>query len=157
MLTPAQFTAMTIRTTKPVRRGPHDAMSHRVSRVDAIDPIPHAGRTPALAPGPRPLAIGAFGVNAFSARARGRPRRRAARRGRRRGALRRADGAARFTVDGEAFDAPQGTLVVVPAPSHREATATEPGTTVLAVGGVPGEPFSVSAWEKRELAAARKD
>ena len=58
-------------------------------------------------------------------------------------------GAARFTVDGEAFDAPAGTLVHVTPPSHREARALEPGTTVLVVGGTPGRAFTVSAWEER--------
>ena len=58
-------------------------------------------------------------------------------------------GAARFTVDGETFDAPPGTLVFVTPPSRREAYATEPDTTVFAVGGVPGRAFEVSDWEKR--------
>ena len=58
-------------------------------------------------------------------------------------------GAARFTVDGEAFDAAQGTLVFVTPPSHRTAVATEPGTTVLAVGAEPGKAFTVSEWERR--------
>jgi mannose-6-phosphate isomerase-like protein (cupin superfamily) len=63
-------------------------------------------------------------------------------------------GAARFTVDDETFDAPQGTLVLVTPPSRREATATEAGTTVLAVGGVPGRAFEVSDWETRWLSEA---
>ena len=58
-------------------------------------------------------------------------------------------GAARFTVDGDAFDAPAGTLVLVTPPSHREARALEPGTTVLVVGGTPGRAFAVSEWEER--------
>ena len=58
-------------------------------------------------------------------------------------------GAARFTVDGETFDAPQGTLVFVTPPSRRVATAIEPGTTVLAVGAEPGKAFAVSEWERR--------
>ena len=58
-------------------------------------------------------------------------------------------GAARFTVDGEAFDAPQGTLVFVTPPSHREAIASEAGTTVLAIGAAPGQTFEVSEWETR--------
>ena len=58
-------------------------------------------------------------------------------------------GAARFTVDGETFDASQGTLVFVTPPSHREATAIEPATTILAVGAEPGTAFAVSDWERR--------
>ena len=60
-------------------------------------------------------------------------------------------GAARFTIDGETVDAPQGTLVLVTPPSHREAHATWPNTTILAVGAVPGRAFTVSDWEKRWL------
>jgi hypothetical protein len=60
--------------------------------------------------------------------------------------------AARFTVDGETFDAPQGTLVLVTPPSHRVAHALEPGTTILAVGARPGQAFEVSPWEERWLA-----
>jgi hypothetical protein len=60
-------------------------------------------------------------------------------------------GAARFTVDGEAIDAPAGTLVLVTPPSFREAHATEAGTAVLAVGAVPGRAFAVSDWEREGL------
>lgn len=63
-------------------------------------------------------------------------------------------GAARFVVDGEPLDAPAGTLVHVTPPSHREARATVPGTAVLVVGAVPGQPFAVSEWEERWLARA---
>jgi hypothetical protein len=47
-------------------------------------------------------------------------------------------GATRFTLDGESFDAPAGTLISVPDPQvHRHGVATEPGTEVLAFGGDP--------------------
>ena len=59
-------------------------------------------------------------------------------------------GTATFTVDGETFDAPQGTLVLVTPPSRRVAHAAEANTTVLAVGG-PGDGFQVSEWETRWL------
>lgn len=56
-------------------------------------------------------------------------------------------GHATFTVDGEEFDAPAGTLVYLDEPSQqRGAVARETGTTVLAIGGVPGT-HEVSAWE----------
>jgi hypothetical protein len=56
-------------------------------------------------------------------------------------------GRATFTVDGETVDAPAGTLVYLDDPKQeRRAIATEPGTTVLAIGGVPGR-HEVSAWE----------
>ncbi len=57
-------------------------------------------------------------------------------------------GRARFTVAGEELDAPAGTLVFVRDPAaRRHAVAEEAGTTVLVVGGVRGEAFSVSPWE----------
>jgi hypothetical protein len=57
-----------------------------------------------------------------------------------------ARGRATFTIDGESFDAPEGTYVFVPEPSsHRHAVAAEAGTTVLSFGGPPT--FAPSAWE----------
>jgi quercetin dioxygenase-like cupin family protein len=56
-------------------------------------------------------------------------------------------GHATFTVDGEEVDAPAGTLVYLDDPKQRrQAVAKEAGTTVLAIGGVPGT-HQVSAWE----------
>jgi tetratricopeptide (TPR) repeat protein len=56
-------------------------------------------------------------------------------------------GHALFTVDGEEVDAPAGTLVFLDDPQQRRAArAKEPGTTVLAIGGVPGT-HEVSSWE----------
>ena len=61
-----------------------------------------------------------------------------------------ARGHARFTVAGEEVDAPTGTFVFVADPQAvRSARALEAGTTVLAVGGKPGEAYRVSAWEKK--------
>ena len=57
-------------------------------------------------------------------------------------------GHARFTLDGEEVDAPAGTLVYLRDPTvRRAAVAQEAGTTVLALGGKPGEPYEVSGWE----------
>jgi mannose-6-phosphate isomerase-like protein (cupin superfamily) len=57
-------------------------------------------------------------------------------------------GRATFTLDGEEHDAPAGTIVHLADPSvRRQARAEDPGTTVLAVGGKPGEAYSPSAWE----------
>ena len=56
-------------------------------------------------------------------------------------------GHATFTLDGEEIDAPQGTVVFIRDPKvRRSAVAVEPGTTVLAIGGVPGV-HTPSAWE----------
>ena len=64
-------------------------------------------------------------------------------------------GRATFTVDGEKIDAPAGTVVFVRDPAaKRKAVADEDGTTVLAVGGRPGEAFTPSAWERSAPALA---
>ena len=58
------------------------------------------------------------------------------------------EGAARFTVDGEERDAPAGTAVFVADPeTKRAAIATADGTTVISVGGKPGEAYEPRAWE----------
>jgi hypothetical protein len=61
-----------------------------------------------------------------------------------------ATGRAAISVAGETVDAPAGTFVYVPDPAAlRGATALEPGTTLLAVGGEPGKAFEISEWERR--------
>jgi hypothetical protein len=67
-----------------------------------------------------------------------------------------ARGHATFTVDGEDVDAPEGTFVYVSDPaSRRSAVAHVDGTTVLCVGGTPGEAFTVSSWEAKYPVPAR--
>ncbi len=56
-------------------------------------------------------------------------------------------GHATFTLDGAELEAPQGTVVFIRDPTvRRHAVAVEPGTTVLAIGGVPGV-HAPSSWE----------
>ena len=66
-------------------------------------------------------------------------------------------GSARFTLDGESFDAPAGTYVRVTDPKvHRHAVALEPGTTILSFGGP--RTFTPSAWEwSFKAVALRRD
>jgi tetratricopeptide (TPR) repeat protein len=57
-------------------------------------------------------------------------------------------GRARFTVDGNEHELAAGQLVFVSDPQlRRGAIALEEETVVLALGGKPGEPHVVSAWE----------
>jgi quercetin dioxygenase-like cupin family protein len=56
-------------------------------------------------------------------------------------------GRARFELDGESVDAPAGTFVFVEPGVRRTAFAEEPGTTLLAIGGVPGEAYEPTGWE----------
>jgi hypothetical protein len=58
-------------------------------------------------------------------------------------------GHARFTVADEEIDAPEGTLVFISDPALvREAIASAPGTTVLAIGAARGVAFEPSDWEQ---------
>jgi hypothetical protein len=56
-------------------------------------------------------------------------------------------GRARFELDGEQLDAPAGTFVFVPPSVRRTAFAEEPGTTIVAVGGVPGKVYEPIGWD----------
>jgi tetratricopeptide (TPR) repeat protein len=120
---------------------------YTIVRIPEIEPISVAGVQ--WKPLRRTLGIDAFGINAYSATAVG-------------------DhvveehteetlghqeayvvivGHATFSLDGEEADAPQGTVVFIRDPKvRRSAVAVEPGTTVLAIGGVPGV-HTPSAWE----------
>jgi tetratricopeptide (TPR) repeat protein len=60
-----------------------------------------------------------------------------------------SSGHAAFTVNGNEIDAPAGTFVFVrDQAAKRKATALEPGTTIVIVGGKPGEAFTPSPWER---------
>lgn len=62
-------------------------------------------------------------------------------------------GKATFIVDGAKAELGAGGLVHVPDPaSRRSATAAEPNTTVLVVGGTPGEVNRPGGWEANVLA-----
>jgi tetratricopeptide (TPR) repeat protein len=57
-------------------------------------------------------------------------------------------GRAVFSVGGDEVDAPAGTIVLVRDPTvTRGAVAREAGTTVVSVGGKPGEAYRPRAWE----------
>jgi quercetin dioxygenase-like cupin family protein len=58
-----------------------------------------------------------------------------------------AAGHATFTLGDEEVDAPSGTFVFAAPGTNRGAHATEPGTTILALGAKPGVPHEVSKWE----------
>ncbi len=56
-------------------------------------------------------------------------------------------GSATFELDGERLEAPTGTFVYVRPGVRRTAFADEPGTTIVAVGGVPGQAYEPDGWE----------
>lgn len=64
------------------------------------------------------------------------------------------NGAATFEIDGEAVEAPAGSLVLVQPAAKRKALAKDDGTTILVVGGTPGEAFVPAPAEAGEAFAA---
>jgi tetratricopeptide (TPR) repeat protein len=120
---------------------------YRVVHLDEIDEISD-GREP-LRPVRHHLGITAFGINAWTAREVGDR------------IINEHDeeddeneelyfvaqGRAVFELDGERREAPAGTFVFVPPAVKRTAFAEEPGTTILALGGIPGKPYEPDGWE----------
>jgi len=56
-------------------------------------------------------------------------------------------GRATFELEGERVDAPAGTMVFARPGVRRTAFAEEPGTTIVAIGGRPGEAYEPSGFE----------
>jgi len=119
----------------------------RHTHIDDLERIPYEFGV--YRPIRRALGVSAFGVNAYSADAAGElvlePHDEA--RTNHEELYLVLSGRAEFKVGSETLDAPTGTLVLVAPGEHREATAHEPGTTVLAIGGVEGAAGKVSPWE----------
>jgi len=117
-------------------------------RLDEIDGVPVLG-TLVWKPIRRPLGITAFGINAYTAANAGDEvvEDHSEKTNGHEEIYVVVSGHAVFTVDGGEVDAPAGTLVYLDDPlERRSAVAREPGTTVLAVGGVPGK-HEPTPWE----------
>lgn len=56
-------------------------------------------------------------------------------------------GTAVFELDGEAQELTEGTFLSVPSAVKRSAVAKEAGTTVVSVGGAPGQAYDPVGWE----------
>src|ERR687886_148644 len=56
-------------------------------------------------------------------------------------------GRATFELDGKRVDAPAGTFVYARPGVKRTAYAEEPETTILAIGGAPGQAYEPDGWE----------
>jgi hypothetical protein len=120
--------------------------NYEVAQLDEIDEIDD-GREP-FRPVRHHFGISSFGVNAWTARDAG---------DRIINDHDEADGdeelyvvvsgRARFEIDGEQVDAPAGSFVFVRPAARRTAFAEEPGTTILAIGGTPGQPYEAGGWE----------
>jgi tetratricopeptide (TPR) repeat protein len=121
--------------------------AYTVARLDEIEEVDD-GRAP-FRPVRHHLGITSFGINAWTAREAGDR------------LINEHDeeddaneelylvthGRAAFELDGERLDAPAGTLVFARPSVKRTAFAEEPGTTIVAVGGVPGKAYEVHGWE----------
>jgi tetratricopeptide (TPR) repeat protein len=57
------------------------------------------------------------------------------------------EGRAVFELDDERVEAPAGTFVSVRPGVKRTAVAAEPQTTILALGGTPGQAYEADGWE----------
>jgi hypothetical protein len=123
----------------------------RVAHVDELERIEAAGVV--YMPIRRRLGVRAFGVNAYTAANAGdqvieRHNETGAGAGAHEELYLVISGRAEFTVAGEAFDAPAGTLVFVPdLASERAAIAREPATTVLVIGAPAAAPLPISPFE----------
>jgi tetratricopeptide (TPR) repeat protein len=132
-----------------------------VARIDDLDRIEMADGF-VWRPVRRHFGIRAFGVNAYTAREAGA----AVVEEHTESRLEHEEiylvlrGRALFTVDGNEHELGPGELVFVRDPSlRRGAVALDADTAVLALGGKPGEPHRISAWEAMFAAvpAAREE
>jgi hypothetical protein len=122
----------------------------RLARLDELERVPlDAGW---WRPVRRRLNVSAFGVNAYTADEPGQD------------LIERHDetspgaggheelyvvltGRASFTIDGETVDAEAGSMLAIEPGVTREASAAEPATTVLVIGGQPGAALPPSPFE----------
>jgi tetratricopeptide (TPR) repeat protein len=128
-------------------------VSLSVTRLDDLDRIPVGDHGLLWRPIRRRLDIDAFGINAWTAAEVGQEvvehhDETGSGSGKHEELYVVVQGRARFQLGEEEFDAPVGTCVFVSDRTvRRGAYAEEPGTTVVALGGKPGEAFEVSPWE----------
>jgi len=121
---------------------------YRVAHLDEIEELADAGCH--YRPIRHELGITAFGVTAWTARAAGDV------------IINEHDeddptadqelflvlrGHAVFEIDDDSVDAPAGTLVFAPPRTKRTASARQPGTTVIAIEGTPGDAYEARGWE----------
>jgi mannose-6-phosphate isomerase-like protein (cupin superfamily) len=123
----------------------HTLTAMKVLRLDEIEGTPVFG-TLVWKPIRKLLGVTAFGINAYTAANEVVEEHTEQQLGHEK-IYAVASGHATFTVDGEEVDASAGTLVYLDDVAQlRHAIANEAGTTVVAIGGVPGS-HETSAWE----------
>jgi len=127
-------------------------MAFSVMRMEELDRVRFEEGTAAWRPIRRALGVTAVGINAYTAEAAGdevieRHDERSFGAGGHEEVYLVVSGRAGFTIDGEAVDAPAGTLLRIDPGTMRHAVAEEPATTVVVVGGKPGAALPVSPFE----------
>lgn len=133
--------------------------AYEVHRIDDLELVPIADADINWRPIRRPLGIRAFGINAYTANE-----------GKHvveehsETQLEHEEvyvvltGRARFILGDDEVEVRAGAFVYVRDPqTKRGAIALEDGTTVLAVGGKPGEAYEPSAWESWFAAAPHRE
>lgn len=119
--------------------------AYAITRLDDIDETTD-GRSP-WRPVRHHFGITSFGVNAWTAAAGDRVINEHDEAGDAEELYLVHRGRATFELDGERVDAPAGTLIYAQPGVKRTAFAEEPGTTILAIGGRPGEAYEPDGWE----------
>jgi quercetin dioxygenase-like cupin family protein len=123
--------------------------AYEVVHLDELDRFPVDDEGLLWRPVRRRLGITAFGTNAYTAE---QGTERVVEEHREEGGHEElyfvASGRATFVLGDEEIDAPAGTFVHAEPGTKRGAVATEPNTTVLAIGAKPGVPHEISAWEE---------
>ena len=121
-------------------------MSYEIARLDEIEEITD-GRCP-WRPVRHHFGISSFGVNVWTAPAAGdRIINEHDEAGEHEELYLVLGGRAAFELDGERLDAPTGTFVFVEPGVKRTAFAEEAGTSILALGGMPGKAYEASGFE----------
>ena len=121
-------------------------MSYSITRFDKIEEIDD-GREP-FRPTRHHFGITSFGVNTWTAKQTGdRIINEHSEEGEQEELYLVLEGRARFELDGKSEDAPAGTFVFVPPGVKRTAFAEEDGTTLVVVGGTPGEAYRDQGFE----------
>jgi quercetin dioxygenase-like cupin family protein len=121
-------------------------MTYSVIRFDEIDEVDD-GRAP-FRPVRHHFGISSFGVNTFTGKKAGdRIINEHNEDGEHEELYVVLQGRATFELDDERIDAPAGTLVFAEPGVKRTAFAEEDGTTLVAVGGQPGEAYTVHGYE----------
>lgn len=131
---------------------------YEVARLAELESFPGPG-TLRWTPVRRRFGLSAFGINAYSAAEAGQDvlEEHTERTLGHEEVYAVVSGRASFTLGDETVEVPAGAIVVVRDPEiRRGATALEPGTSVLAIGGAPGSHVP-SAWEYHFAAYARSD